>query len=96
MKFMELFKKNKKGQLGAVQSVVIALVVIGFILVIGLTLMGKVRDTTTTNTSERNASVAVIEAMATIPDWLGIIVLAVIALVILGIVYMFARGAKSQ
>lgn len=84
--------KPKKGQLGGLENLVIGLVVIGFVLVVGLSLMGQARDTTTANTAEYNASVATIGAIDDIPTWLGIIVLAFIAVVVLGIVYLLRRN----
>ena len=89
---MKLFgkKKGKKGQstLGVLENVVISLVVVGFLLIIGLSLMGRARDTTTSGTAEYNASTSVITAISSIPGWLTVIVLAFIAVVVLGAVYM--------
>jgi len=90
-----LFKKNKTGQLGSLQNMVISLVVIGFVLVIGLTLMTKVQDEQTINSTAYNASSATIDAMAEIPDWFGIIVIAVIAVVILGIIALVRRAGTQ-
>lgn len=67
--FKTIMAKSRAGQLGGLQNLVIALVVIGFVLIIGLTLMGQARDTTTANTAERNASVLVIGAIDDIPTW---------------------------
>ena len=94
MKFIEKFKTQigKKG-IGGLDKIVMSLVVVGFLLVIGLALMGKVRDTQTAGTAEYNASTAVIDAIDDIPTWLPIIVLAFIAVIVLGIVYMIkGRG----
>ena len=90
----ELFgkAKKKKAQLGMLEGLIMSLVVIGFLLIVGLSLMGKARDTTTTNTAERNASVAVIDSIADIPDWLPVVVLAVIAVIVLGVVYLIRRN----
>jgi len=90
-----LFKKNKTGQLGSLQNMVISLVVIGFVLVIGLTLMTKVQEEQTSGTAAYNASTETITAMAEIPDWFGIIVLAVIAVVILGIIALVRRAGTQ-
>jgi hypothetical protein len=85
-------KAKKKGQIQNLESLIMGLVIIGFLLIIGLALMGKARDTTTTNTAEYNASVKVINAMAGIPDWLTVIVLAFIAVIVLGVIYMIRRN----
>ena len=90
----ELFgkAKKKKAQLGMLEGLIMSLVVFGFMLIVGLSLMGKARDTTTANSAERNASTEVINSIADIPDWLPVIVLAVIAVIVLGVVYMIKRG----
>ena len=90
-----LFKKYKNGQLGSLQNMVISLVVIGFVLVIGLTLLSKVQEEQTADSAAYNASTATIDAMAEIPDWFGIIVLAVIAVVILGIIALVRRAGTQ-
>ena len=92
-KMWKLFgKTKKKGQLAMLEGLIMSLVVVGFLLIIGLSLMGKARDTTTANSAERNASNSVIDAMADIPDWLVVIVLAVIAVIVLGVIYMIRRN----
>lgn len=80
----------KKG-IGGLDKVVLSLVVLGFLLVIGMTLMGRVRDTTTAGTPERNASDMTISAIEQVPGWLPMIILALIAVVILGIIYMLKK-----
>ena len=114
---MKLFinGKKKKAQLGMLETLIMSLVVIGFLLIVGLSLMGKARDTVVdssrascgsnetggfgagtllyTNCSEAyNTSGEVISAIADIPDWLPVIVLAVIAVIVLGVVYMVRRN----
>lgn len=104
----------RKGQIRMLEHVIIALVVIGFMLIIGLSLMGQVRDTqpevgvdcrcgtnTTCGTSGTlvytncsaayNASVTTIGAIDDIPDWLGIIVLAFVAVIVLGVISLLRR-----
>ena len=105
MSFINKFKTQiaKKG-IGGLDKIVMSLVVIGFLLVIGLALMGKVRDTQITSGCNStgdaagcsyayNSSGDVIDAIDDIPTWLPIIVLAFIAVIVLGIVYMIkGRG----
>ena len=96
------------------EGLILSLVVIGFLLIIGLTLMGKAKDTQVdtskascgtnitggsgghllyTNCSAAyNASVVVIDSMSDIPDWLVVVVLAVIAVIVLGVIYMIRRN----
>lgn len=81
---------SKKGF--GLDKLVISLVVTGFILVVGLALMGKARDTQTSGSAEYNASKVVVDAIDDIPAWLPIIVLAFIAVIVLGVVYMLRRN----
>lgn len=105
--------KSKKGIAG-LEKFVLSLVVIGFTLVIGLTLLAQVRDTDPrigsvsycgtnitggtgtgiqwTNCSvQTNASIMTISALEQVPGWLSIIVLATIAVIILGVIYMLKK-----
>jgi hypothetical protein len=110
-----LFTKYKrKGQIQNLESLIMSLVIIGFLLIIGLALMGKARDTQVDTTrgncgvnssggaggtllyyncsTAYNSSITVINAMASIPDWLTVIVLAFIAVIVLGVIYMIRRN----
>jgi ABC-type Fe3+ transport system permease subunit len=79
------------------EGLITSLVVVGFLVIIGLSLMGKAKDTTTADTYERNASLKVLQAMDDIiPDWLGTVVLAVIAIVILVIFGISTFGLITE
>lgn len=105
-------KISKKGF--GLSKLVISLVVVGFLLIIGLAMMGKLRDTDSrlgnfpncganstggsggtlgySNCSAAyNASVTTIGAIDDIPAWLPILVLAFIAVIVLGVVYMLKK-----
>jgi len=83
---------DKKGQnAGGLQGFIWTLVVIGIMLVIGLTVMDNLMGTTDVNSTAETAANETITAIADIPDWLPVIVVVVIAAVILGLVYFMRR-----
>ena len=84
--------KNKKGQLGSLESLVIGLVVVGIVLVVGFNILSQLYTAQTTSVAQ-TATNTTIEAMAGIPSWLSIIVVVGVAAVILGFVSAFARRA---
>lgn len=86
---MQLFK-DRRG-IGGLDNTVISLVVIGFVLIVGMALMQQARDTQTSGSYAYNAGTTVLAAIDDIPGWLGTVVLAVIAVVILGIIYVLRR-----
>ena len=106
--------KNKKAQqMNLLENVIVSLVVVGFMLIIGLSLLSQAKNTTVDTTraacgtnltgggggtllytncsAAYNASGTVISAIASIPGWLTVIVLAFIAVVVLGAVYMLKK-----
>jgi len=87
--------KNKKGQtLAGLQGVIWTLVIIGIMLVVGLTVLDNLKDTTTEGSDAEAAANATIDAVADISDWLPVIVVIIIAAVILGLVYFFRRTGE--
>jgi hypothetical protein len=88
---------NKKGNLSLLQNLVIGLVVISFVLAVGLIMVGKLKDIAHTNgyVTAEEAINATEDAITEIPSWLTVVVIAFVAVIILGVVYMFARG-KTQ
>lgn len=88
--------RNKKGQLGTLQSVIITLVVVGIILGIGFLVLEEFRDNIDDNTSEAWQGVNdTIDAMAKIPTWLGIIVILAIVGILLAIVFSVMPKGQS-
>jgi len=86
---------NKKGQtLAGLQGVIWTLVIIGIMLVVGLTVLDNLKDTTTAGSEAEVAANATIDAVADISDWLPVIVVIIIAAVILGLVYFFRRTGE--
>lgn len=91
-----MMKGRKKGQLMALQNVVLGIVVIGFLIAIGITLLIKVKDTNTSSAALNTSVDTLVAAIDDIPDWMPIIVLAFVALIVLSVVYMFQRGSVAQ
>ncbi len=86
---------NKKGILDQLGPLVIALVVVGLTIVIGLLIMSEVADNTTVS-ADSNASAAVDDtqnAISDIPTWLSIIVITVIGALLISLVSVFRRAA---
>lgn len=91
----EIFKlkNSKKGAIEQLMSLVVGLVAIGVTLVVAFLIMSNVRANATV-AADTNATAAinqVINASATIPTWLPIIVITVIGALLLGLVAYF-RG----
>tara|TARA_Y100000310_G_C20411339_1_gene682130 strand:- start:202 stop:519 length:318 start_codon:yes stop_codon:yes gene_type:complete len=105
---MNSLKTNTKGAatLSGLQGIIWTLVMIGIMLVVGLTVMDQLQDTVVDGTAGCNstdtsscgaafdASNATISAIADIPDWLPVIVVVVVASVVLGLVYFFRRTGE--
>ena len=98
-------KMNNKGQVDALQPLIIALVVIGIVLVVGFLIFAEVQDQIVsidavdeTNTSTYsygyNSSQDVTNAMASIPGWLPIIVVVVIGALLIGLVSFLRNQAR--
>jgi len=100
-------KMNNKGQIDALQPLIIALVVIGIVLVVGFLIFAEVQDqivdiddvteaaaNTSTWSYGYNASQDITNAMADIPGWLPIIVVVVIGALLIGLVSFLRRQAR--
>ena len=94
------FSKNKKGQLGGLQGIVLTLVVTGILIGAGFFILEEFRDQAETiaddgsNASSYQGINDTIEAMTTIPDLLPLIVLIAIVGIILAIVFAVIPGAR--
>lgn len=86
---MKLFK-SKKGQVGNltgfIMAIGIATVVLGVILII----LQEFQGTTTENSAAYNAIGTTVTKLATVPTWVGLIIIAGLAFIVLGF-FMF-RG----
>ena len=81
--------KNKKGQLGNVNGIIMAIVV--FVVLIGVAYLigSKFLGTMTAGTAEYNATQDTFETLDTVVDFLPIIVLVAVAGIVLFLVYRF-------
>jgi hypothetical protein len=87
---------NKKGQLGTLQNVVLALVVIGFLITFGVIMLGKLTTTAGDDADAANASGEVKKSVMGIVGYLPLIVLAFIMLIVLGAIFMVSRYSASK
>jgi hypothetical protein len=78
---------NKKGQLGNLQGIVMALVVVGILVGVAFLVLGEFMDTLTAGSSEAEAVNDTINAMKKIPDFLPIIVIVAVVGILLAIVF---------
>lgn len=79
--FLAKMESNKKGQsfgLNSIPQVVLILVIIGIVLVVGLSIMQSVQDDQTVDSAAFNASDKAIEGVSTIADNLPLIALVVV------------------
>jgi len=90
--------RSKKGQAMNVQGLidlVVVIVVIGIVVVIGLLLLEEFQGQTTTAGAAYNATNETIVAIATVPEWLDIIIIAAIGVIILGMVMWIIRAVRQ-
>ena len=87
--------KFKKGQVSALQPIVISLVAVGITLVVAFLILAQIQANTTV-AADANATAAmasVIDAADDIPGWLPIIVIVMIGSLLIGLVAFFrSRG----
>ena len=89
--------KRKKGQIEALQPIIISLVSVAIVLVVGFLIMAQVKTQVTSiagaDSTSENATDLVIDAMEDIPGWLPIIVIVMIGSLLIGLVAFFkGRG----
>jgi len=82
-----LLIKNKKGQIGTLQSIVITLVTVGIVLGIGFLVLEEFKDQMNPGSQAESGVNETINAMAKIPTWLPIIVILAIVGILLAIVF---------
>ena len=92
-------KINKKGQIDALQPLIISLVVIALVLVVGFLIFAQVKTQVQsieggTTGYGYNATLEVTEAMEDIPGWLPIIVVVVIGALLIGLVSFLRNQAR--
>ena len=87
-------KLNKKGQgvgnlTGFIMAIGVASVVLGVVLII----LQEFQGTTTANTAAYNAIGSTVTKMATVPTWIGLIIIAGLAFIVLGF-FMYRGGMQ--
>jgi len=91
-------KINKKGQLDALQPLIVALVVVGIVLVVAFLIFAQVKTQAIAIDAAGgyadNATMSVQEAVNDIPGWLPIIVVVVIGALLIGLVSFLRRSAR--
>lgn len=87
--------KSKKGQIGTLQSIIITLVIIGIVLGVGFLVLEEFQDQMTAGSQAEDGVNETINALATIPTWLTIIVLIAIVGIILAIVFTVLPRGQS-
>jgi len=83
-------KLLKKGQVGGIQTFIMAIVGVAVILAVGLIVLGELQVSAAVNSSAYNATGSIITKMATIPTWIGILITVALAFIVLG--YFYNRG----
>ena len=83
-------KLLKKGQVGNIQGFIMAIVGVAVVLAVGLIVLGELKGSTTTNSTSYNATGEIITKLATVPTWIGIIIVVSLAFIVLG--FFYAKG----
>jgi len=83
-------KLLKKGQMGGLQGFILSIVTIAIVLAIGLIVLAELQTASkvggVTTGADTNASVAtgaIITKLATVPTWIGIIIIVGLAFIVL-------------
>ena len=88
--------KSKKGVFDQLANFAIGAGVFAIILVVVMLIMGKVADNTTV-AADTNASAAMATAQSEVdqfPDWMGIVIIAGIGVLIIGMIRGFGLGRQ--
>ncbi len=85
-------KLLKKGQVGGLQGFILSIVTVAIVLAIGLIVLqelstaSKVGGTSTgTKTAASNATDDIITKLATVPTWIGIIIIVALDFIVLSV-----------
>jgi len=84
---------NKKGQLGNLQGIILTLVIVGILIGAGFLILEKFRDEVEGIASDNTSAASyqgindTIDAMTTVPDLLGLIILIALVGIILAVVF---------
>ena len=83
-------KQMKKGQVGGIQTFIMAIIGVAVILAVGLIVLSELQTSTTENSSAYNATGSIVTKLATVPTWIGILITVALAFIVLG--YFYNRG----
>ena len=83
-------KLLKKAQIGGLQQFILSIVTVAIVLAIGLIVLNELRNASTTTglstgtaTAASNATDAIVVKLATVPTWIGIIIIVALAFIVL-------------
>lgn len=93
---MELRKINSKGQVGGLSGNVLALGIAAIVLVLVLVITQELRDTQTAGTVAHDAANDTVVGLGTFADFWTIIVLAIVAAVVIGIIFGAFGGLSRK
>jgi len=89
---MKLLKNNK--QVGGMQAFILGIVSVAVVLAVGLIVLTELQTaalvggvTGGATTSASNATGSIITKLATVPTWIGIIIVVALAFIVLGYFY---------
>ena len=90
---MKTLKIGKRGfQINALLPLALVFVVTGIAIAFGLNILSDVKGTFTTGTTEYNATVNTVNAVAKFPAKLGILATVVIAAILIGVLVRYMGG----
>ena len=93
---MRSLLKHKKGQAMNLQGIILSLVIVGILLGIAFVILSGFYDKLTAGTEAALAVNETIVALKTVPTWLGIIVIVLVAGIILGVVMSVLPKASNS
>ena len=83
-------KLLKKAQMGGLQGFILSIVTVAIVLGIGLLVLNELKNASTTTgvasgtaTAATNATSTIITKLATVPTWIGIIIIVALAFIVL-------------
>ena len=83
-------KMLKKGQVGGLQGFILSIVTVAIVLAIGLIVLNELSTasrvggvSTGTATAATNATNTIVTKMASVPTWIGIIIIVALAFIVL-------------
>jgi heme/copper-type cytochrome/quinol oxidase subunit 2 len=97
MEQTKLRQLSKRGQVSGMVSQVLSIIVLVIVLVLGLVIVQELRDTQTAGTEAYTSANESLVGLATVSDFIPIIVLAVIASVVIALIlvgFAFSRSGR--